>query len=55
MLFKLEASLFSAGPAHESLGQRCCKIVKAQITKFDCENILGLKKISKLINRNEEN
>ena len=32
----------------------CCKIVKAQITKIDCENILDLRKISKLINRNKE-
>ena len=26
----------------------CCKIAEAQITKIDCENILGLRKISKL-------
>ena len=26
----------------------CCKIVEAQITKIDCENILGLGKIFKL-------
>ena len=29
--------------------------MEAQITKIDCENILGLRKISKLINRNEKN
>ena len=23
----------------------CCKIAEAQITKIDCENILGLRKI----------
>ena len=33
----------------------CCKIDEAQITKIDYENILGLRKISKLSNRNEEN
>ena len=26
----------------------CCKIAEAQITKINCENILGLRKISKL-------
>ena len=26
---------------------KCCKIVEAQITKINCENILDLKKISK--------
>ena len=33
----------------------CCKIAEAQITKIDCENISGLRKISKLINMNKEN
>ena len=54
MLFKLEASLFTTGPTHESLGQHYCKIVEAQIAKIDCENILVLRKINKLINRKED-
>ena len=34
--------------ASENYGNLCCKIVEAQITKIDCENILGLRKVSKL-------
>ena len=32
-----------------SKSEKCCKIVEAQITKIDCENILGFKKILKQI------
>ena len=32
-----------------SESEKCCKIVEAQITQIDCENILGFKKILKQI------
>ena len=40
--------------ASENYGNLCCKIVESQITKIDCENILGLRKVSKLTIRTKK-
>ena len=40
--------------ASENCGNLCCKMVESQITKIDCENILGLRKVSKLTIRTKK-